>query len=353
MINIFDKQGYLDWKKIDKIANKCPFIFVVGGRGTGKTYGALLDVYKSGKPFLYIRRRKEQYEVVCKPDTHPFKALELEGVIPQLTTKPVAKGVTGIYKTELNEDDDTVATGTPIGYMSALSTFSNLRGMSFEEIEIIIFDEFIPEPHERPIKNEAQAFFNLYETVARNRELKGRPPVKVLLLANANDIANPLYVELGLVKKAEEMMRKNQTVSVDEKRGLCMVYLDHSPISERKKHTALYKLTANKDSEFNQMALDNRFYQDESALIKSCKLTEYIPVVTVNGITIYKHKSEKHYYVSTHKTGTCREYGTSYAEKKRFMNHHMNLWMSYLRNNVIFEEYLCLVCFEQAFDSTK
>lgn len=351
-LNIYDKQGYLDWKRIMSLTKKCPFIFCVGGRGTGKTYGALQYVYNTKKPFLYLRRTKTQFELSSKTETNPFKALELDGAVPILATKPVAKDLTGLYHTE-EDDDKYVPVGLPIGYMSALSTFSNLRGMSFEEIEYIIFDEFIPEPHERPIKNEAQAFLNLIETVNRNRELKGRDPVKVLCLANANDIASPLYVELGIVKKSEQMMSTHKQVSIDERRGLCMIHLFNSAISERKKHTALYRLTANRDSEFNKMALENRYYTDDSAVIKSCNLNEYIPLVSINGITIYQHKSDRLFYVSTHKTGTCREYGNSAAEKRRFLNNHGSLWVAYLHNRVWFEEYLCLVCFENAFDPSK
>lgn len=353
-INIYDQNGYLDWGKIMKVTTKCPFIFCVGGRGTGKTYGALKYVYFTRKPFLYLRRTKTQFELTSKTETNPFKALEMDEVVPPVATKAVAKDLTGLYQCELDEEEEKVIpVGEPFGYMSALSTFSNLRGMSFEEIEYILFDEFIPEPHERPIKNEAAAFLNLVETVNRNRELKGRDPVKVICLANANDIANPLYIELDIVKKSEQMMEKHKSLSIDEQRGLCMIHLFASPISERKKHTALYRLTANKNSEFNQMALNNRFYKDESALIKSCPLSEYTPIVSISNITIYQHKSRREYYVSTHKTGSCREYGSSYAEKKRFMNNHSSLWMAYLHNKIIFEEYLCLVLFESAFDTTK
>ena len=352
-INIYDKQGYLDWDKIMKLTKSCPFIFCVGGRGTGKTYGALKYVYNTHRPFLYIRRTKTQFELTSKTETNPFKALEMDDAIPPVITKSIAKDLTGLYIGEINDDDKFVPIGEPFGYMSALSTFSNLRGMSFEEIEYILFDEFIPEPHEKLIRNEAQAFLNLVETVNRNRELKGRPAVKVICLANANDIANPLYVELDIVKKSEQMMSNHKTLSIDERRGLCMIHLFASPISERKKHTALYKLTTTKSSDFNNMALDNRFYKDESALIRSCNLNEYTPIVTVSNITIYQHKSRREFYVSTYKTGTCREYGTSYAEKKRFMNNHMTLWMAYLHNKIIFEEYLCMVLFEQAFDATK
>lgn len=355
MLNIYDKLGYLDWGKIMKVTSKCPFIFCVGNRGCGKTYGCLDYVLKTGKPFLYIRRTKIQFEMASKTETNPFKALERDGKCPPIVCKSVSKDLTAFYKGEYDEEKDELnPVGEPIGYASSLSTFANLRGVSFEEIEFIIWDEFIKETHEKnTIKHEAQAFLNLCETVGRNRELQSRDPVKVICLANANDIANPIYLELDLVKKSERMMEKKQNISIDEKRGLCMIHLSDSPISERKKHTSLYRLTANKNSSFNQMALQNRYYKDESAYIKSCNLNEYIPLVSINGITIYKSKSERLYYVSTHKTGVCKEYGSSPAEKKRFYKNNMSLWMAYLNNRVIFEEYLCLVLFENAFDITK
>lgn len=354
-INIFDKQGYLDWNKIFKVTKKCPFIWVTGGRGTGKTYGCLEAVWNTKQTFMYLRRTQKQADIVSKPDTHPFKALEADKKVPILTTKSVAKDLTGVYIAEQSEDGDKyVASGLPRCYIGSVSTFSSLRGLSFEEVKYLVYDEFCPEPHEKAIKNEAAAFLNVCETIGRNRELKGEDPLKVICLANANDIANPYFVELGLVKKAEQMMREKQTISIDEERGLCIIYLDHSPISERKKHTALYKLTANKDSQFNQMALQNRYYTDESALIRTCRLPgEWIPICCINGITIYKHKANRTFYVSTHKIGSPKTYGSSYAEKKRFLNNHISLWGAYLRNNIIFEEYLCLVLFENAFDASK
>lgn len=354
-INIFDKNGYLDWDKIFKIAEKCPFIWVTGGRGTGKTYGCLEKVWRTGEPFMYLRRTQKQADIASKPETHPFKKLEEDGKVPMLTTKTVAKDLTGIYLAEPNEDGDKIiATGNYRGLIAALSTYSSCRGLNMSEIKTIIFDEFCPEPHEKSIKQEASCLWNLYESIDRNRQLSGESPLKLICLANANDIANPYFVDLGLVKKAEEMMREKQRISIDEKRGLCIIYLDYSPISERKKHTALYKLTANKDSQFSQMALQNRYYTDESAVIKPQKLPgEWIPVCRINGITIYKHKSNRTFYVSTYSTGTCKQYGSSYAEKKRFLNHFLYLWTAYLRNQIMFEEYLCLVLFENAFDTSK
>lgn len=352
-INLYDKNGYLNWKKIMQISKHCFMCTVTGNRGCGKTFGCLDYVYHTGKPFLYLRRTKTQFELSCKDETHPFKALEAAGRVEPLTVKAVAKDLTGLYHYEEDEKGKRLPVGAAIGYMSAISTFSNLRGMSFEEIEYIIIDEFIPEPHERPIKNEAQAILNMIETVNRNRELQGREPVKVILMSNANDIACPLFIELDLVKKCEQMMQKKQEVSIDENRGLCMIHLSFSPISEMKKHTALYKLTAKSSKEFNAMALDNRYWMDDSVMIRPEPITEFTPYVTVANVSIYRHKSERRYYVTQFKTGTCREYGTSAAEKERFINNYYFLWDSFLNNRVYFENYLAFTLFQNAFDTTK
>jgi hypothetical protein len=41
----------------------------------------------------------------------------------------------------------------PIGYTCALSTLSNMRGFDASDIQLLICDEFIPEKHERLLKN--------------------------------------------------------------------------------------------------------------------------------------------------------------------------------------------------------
>ena len=92
--------------------------------------------------------------------------------------------------------------------MLALSTISNVRGFDATDRDVLIYDEFIPERHERPIKDEATAFFNAIETIQRNRELEGKDPLTVLCLANANELANPLFIELKLVKRAMALIRK-------------------------------------------------------------------------------------------------------------------------------------------------
>ena len=179
------------------------------------------------------------------------------------------------------------------------------------------------------------------------RELKGEKPLQVLCLANANDLANPIFLELGLVRKAEQMRRKGQENSIDKERGVGLFILDKSPISAQKRNTALYKLS--RGSEFSRMSLENDFANEDIGRIKTQPLGEFRPVVTVGEITVYKHKSRGEYYVSTHKAGSCAEFGSGDTDKNRFRRAYGWIWQEYMKNNIIFEEYLCEVLLNRYF----
>ena len=204
---------------------------------------------------------------------------------------------------------------------------------------MLIYDEFIPERHERPIKNEGAAFLNAYETINRNRELSGKPPLQVICLANANDLSNAIFIELGLVRKAEQMKRKGQEISVDRKRGIGIFMLSESPISDLKRNTALYRLTSG--SEFERMSIDNDFAGRDYANVVVRPLVEYRPVVAVGEICIYTHKNTNKLYVSLHTTGSPPTYTSGEADLKRFSRAYSWVWMEYMENNVEFEEILC------------
>lgn len=343
-MNIYQNSGYIDIRRI--MALDLPFNFIVGGRATGKTYTSLETVKADGIKFIYMRRTQSQADMINKQEFSPFKSLNDDHGW-NIGTAALSKYNAGFYETQETEDGGRCCIGSPIGYTCALSTVSNMRGFDASDVQLLIYDEFIPEKHERPIKNEGAAFLNAYETINRNRELKGKPALQVLCLANANDLANPIFMELGIVRKAEQMRRKGQEISIDQQRGVGLFILDRSPISSAKQETALYKLA--RGSEFYRMSLSNDFASEEIGTIKPQPLSEYRPIVTVGEITIYKHKARRTYYVSTHKTGTPPEFGTGDTDRTRFSRSYGWIWQEYLRNNIIFEEYLCEILLNKMF----
>jgi hypothetical protein len=328
---IYLPSGYLNIRGI--LAYKCTFNFIVGGRATGKTYGALSTVLEDDIKFMLMRRTQAQADLINKPDFSPFKPVCDDRHI-EITTASVSK-----YNAKFMLNDET------IGYTCALSTIANMRGFDASDVKLLIYDEFIPERHERPIKQEGAAFLNAYETMNRNRELKGKRPLTVLCLANAFDIANPIFLEQGLVGIAEKMKQNGRELYIDRDKSILILMPDSNKIMTKKSATALYKLT--EGSEFSKMALKNDFIYNPTDNIRSMPLREFKPLVTVGEITIYKHKSKRLYYVSEHRTGDPPEYTTDEINLKRYQKAFgMRFYRLYMQNCFKFENMLTKSIFE-------
>lgn len=341
-MNLFLPSGYLDMFRI--ISIKTPYIFVIGARGTGKTYGALKYALESGTPFVFMRRTQTQVDLIKNDAFNPFKAVD-----PDIMVKNINKNLSGIYRGEFDsETQKLVPVGAPLGYMLALTTVSNIRGFDASMIELIIYDEFIGEKHERAINGEGNAVLNAYETINRNRELMGKDPVKMLLLANSNDLVNAVFVDLKLVKIAEKLQKSHNNIYQDFNRGLTIIMVKESPISQKKKQTALYKLVG--DGDFSAMSLDNRFIEDIGDNIKAMPLNEYRPVVFVGELAIYEHKARKEYYITDHKSGAAEDIDVSDIGLARFRKSYYYIWLMYLQRKVIFESYMHQKIFEKYFN---
>lgn len=343
-MNLYDKDGWLNYDVIYNIP--ATFIFIVGARGIGKTYGGVDYLITNKIPFMFTRRTQTQASLASNPLTSDIiKPIKARSIDDTFTTEKLSKTVDGLY---LQRGDDT-PDSLPFAYVTSISTGSNLRGFNGDNIKCIFFDEFIGQPEERPIKEEANAFLNLYETLNRNREISGQDPIKVIAAANSFNLANPLFIKLGLVTIAEKMRRKNREYYLDKKRGVCVIQPLGSPISEAKKSTAVYKLVG-EHSDFAEMALNNAYQNDISDQIKSMPLDNYAIVVTFGDISIYKAKSGKHYYITEHISGTpAAVYNDTASDRIRFRSDYRSLWMAYLKKRIYFENYLVQTLFENAF----
>lgn len=345
-MDIFNENGYVDIPKIKSFAktNDIYFLFIYGGRGTGKTYGELQDVVKSSTSFLYVRRLAAQYDILRTPEGMPFRALNNDHNW-NIGFKNLNKYLSAFYEMQPNEDGKLQPSGPALGLMSSLSTFANLRSVDFSSIDEIILDEFIPQAGERPIRDEADVIFNMYETVNRNRELQGRDPVLLICLANANELANPVFLELGLVREAEKLRKESRPYKLIPKRHMMLVDLAKSAISQAKSTTALYDLT--RGTEFYDMAIHNNFAYEERGRIEPRNIANYKPLVTVGEITIYKDRSKTEYYVTQHRQGSPRTFGSGKKELQRFRRAYGYLWDAYMLNRIIFEDYLNEILFDK------
>ena len=326
-MGIYLSSGYLDFAPV--FNSKLPYHFIIGGRGIGKTYGALKYAKDHDIKIMYMRRTQSQADIAGNPVFSPYKSINRDDG-SNIQMKPISK-----YNSLIAEMDTEGTVLKELGYTCALSTISNIRSFDASDIDALIYDEFIPEQHERAIKDEAAALFNALETIGRNRESQGKPPLKLIALSNSNDLTSPILKELNLIGVIRRMESKNLSLWQDPKRGISLVIPKQSPISGQKSKHSLYQLT--RGSQFQSMALSNQFGNDDFQNIKSRPLNEYKALVKVGEIYIYRHKSMQHYYCTKHGSGNIHAFGDSRIELARFRALYPWLYQAYLNRIILFE----------------
>ena len=168
---------FIDVRPIREYAEKinCPYIGIIGGKGTGKTYGcidmAIQDFYKSDMkhPFFYVRRYDKTFTksicgnllnihrqtiINCSGGMH--NTAELMGKVYEVMNKSITS--TGIEKrTHKNI----------IAYCRSMNNVETETGDDKGEISCGIYDEFLSRSGE--LKDEFLKLQILHSNMLRNR----------------------------------------------------------------------------------------------------------------------------------------------------------------------------------------
>ena len=331
-MQIFDKNGFLNVPEIAKI--DAPFKILIGARQIGKTYGLSKYLVDNDKRFIYMRRQSSEIEfIVANDEDNPFmKVYRTENNTDYgMVFRKSGKYIYNIYNM-MDEKQEYIK-----GIALSLTSVAKIRGFSADKYTDIFYDEFIPEKHVHKIAYEADALFNAYETINSNRELDGKKPVNLWLLANANNLNNPILSAMGLINHIEKMITKGQSFSYLQDRGIVIVYAQGSPISDRKRKTALYK--AVRSEQFKNMALDNDFSYNDFSNIISQKLIEYKPLLVIDGITILIHKNTEKIY-AINKALPCKYiYSNSDSDIRAAKMRFDSLFLYYIDNCFYFDSF--------------
>lgn len=318
--------------------SECTFQLFIGARGVGKTYSALeyVALRESRKKFIYLRRIQNEIDKALTEYANPFKSVCRSHRGLEITCDK-SEDIGIFYREDGGEQ-------TSIGYALALSTFSKLRGMDFSDCDIIIFDEMIPERHTHRIAHEGDAFFNLYETINRNREFSGELPLRVYMLANAINLNNPILLSMNLVSTIAEMSVKGQSKFTDKKRSIYIELINNQKFRTAKEATALYRLTGG--TTFQEQALDNKFAYDDMSLIREkVPLNEYVPAFTFGKYTVYKHKSKSQMYIAMRKSSATKRYEECDADIM-YWRFAPNYRLAILNRSVFFDSYETKLVFD-------
>lgn len=267
------------------------FNFFLGGRGIGKTYSVLSYAFLSELSFLYVRSTETQIKTCLSPDRgNPFKKWASDHK-RNIYIKS-GEDINDIVEVSGSEKEGNESFRS-WGYAVSLSTFENLRGADFQHIDLIIYDEFI---QTKTLAYDAwRAFLNMYESVNRNREIEGREAVRVLFLANTQELANPILSGFDLVNNIEKLKLTGQKKF---SRGDIYVELCESAVSKMKEKSVLYRNLKEDDAYLDEAIRNNFSRNDFSGIQKPKNLREWKPLCMVDDVTIWKHKSRHEFYCS-------------------------------------------------------
>lgn len=312
-----------------------------GGRGIGKSYSAydylLKQFNEHGKRFLYIRDTKVALEIASSSHGNCFKRYNRDKKI-NINSKYNSRLGTGlIYNGEHKEEN-------LIGYSCAFSTFSNVRGTDYSDIDIMLFDECVNQDGDKTrLSNPANSFYHMIETVNRNRALLGEEEITIIMLSNCIDLSDPLLVGIKFTTILTKMILNSQNEMYMPERSLFIKKYRMEQVSKEKQEKSFLYKFANDSAFVDESIIGNFKNKDFTLVAPKMKISEYKPYICFSDITIYKHKSKELYYAKN-KSIKSSQYVYTELEQDKFKEDFYWAYKIIRRNNLLkVDDYATLV----------
>lgn len=266
-------------------------IITYSKRGGGKTYSTLKYMKENKKIFVFMKRTNDDVDNMCEDvknplavDLSPFKPLNRDlGCNVHLYS--IKTGLGAFYECLQDENGKNTPTGAPIGYVLSANAVTKYKGYDLSECDYMIYDEFIPRPWERVNRHEGDQILDMYETISRDRVKRGRNELILIMLANATQIANPMFSILDLIDTASEMNIHGTEYNYIEDRGILLHQLPANfDVTEDTKKTGIQRAMAN--TQWGTMAYEGTFAYDDFSSIGRDRMKGYTPVCAI----LYKNK---------------------------------------------------------------
>ena len=323
-LGIYTKDGWLDIPAIRTLG--CWLNVIIGARQVGKTYGVTKDLLYRGNPFMFMRRTSEELQAICgDPDLDPWIKLDKEGYSVRMEKIPGSK----TYAIgDINPETGKIENRRGMGI--SLSTVATVRGFSGDQYTDLVFDEFIPEEYVIVRKSMGDAFVNALKTISGNRELEGRPPLVVWLLANANSIQSPILQSLNLLDDLDDLIRGGKEWKITSN-NVFLAMPRSETITAQQSETPLMRQI--KGGKAYDMMVSNQFAYDNLTKIKKHDLKGWIPYLNIGSLGIWT--SGTHLYVTTTK-GKAPSYQDTPDDLRRLDRDHMELRLMYTNGYMSF-----------------
>ena len=271
---------------------QCWCYIVWSPRGVGKTYGALAYALSKKIIPVYIKRTKNDVNLICNEnkigfDASPYVPINRDYHIG-VKAKRLDDGIGAFYF----KDD-----ARPVSYVVALSAAKSLKGFDLSEADWMLFDEFIPQAGEVVRHTEGEQILDLYMTISRDREKRGRKPLKMILFANAENIATPITEALEVIDTMADMNVKGNEYHEDHDRGILL----HRIMSGGSSAETSGIYAAMKNTVWGRKSFGGEFANNDFSCVMQLSLKGCKPVCSFTYKDkvhyIYRRNSDASYYV--------------------------------------------------------
>ena len=295
---------------------------IIGERGVGKTYGFKTFVVKrflnKNKQFAYIRRYDTDLEasVGSTNDNKFFEQIKRE--FPN-----------GEFKISKNKKVRKLYINNKIcGYALPLSAADSLKSSSYENVDTIIYDEFMLKEGstQHYLKNEPEIILDLIETIGRLRD------IRVYCLGNAISSTCPLmsYFNITLPYNTDIKIYKEGTIAIE--------YIKNEKYREVKKASRFGKLIDG--TKYGKYAIDNEFLTDSKAFIKKKdKNAKFYFILILNGKSygVWRDFKNQLLYISNDIDPNCPIklviHEEDHNESTVLAKVRSNFWFSQIKNH--------------------
>ena len=244
------------------------FYVIVGNRSAGKTYACkkrgINNFIKKGEQFVYVRRYENDlkdslptfFDDIIKNNEYPDYEFKVDG--------------TKLYcRMKVDENKKQTWTKEDVcGYGVVLSTADNKKSISYPNVTLIIYDEFMLDSQssmQRYLKNEPRSLMSLYETVARPGT--EHPRCILFMLSNSISINNPYFLTWDLQMPDTSKPDKNgKYIWHHPKRSIIVENVKKSEMVEAKKQHEFYTIT--KGTGYDDFSIDNSFINDDETFVE-------------------------------------------------------------------------------------
>lgn len=273
-------------------------------RGVGKTYGALKGALIREEPIVYIKRTIEDVNLICSAseafDTSPYKPINRDMGF-NIKPKKIANGVGAFY---YMSHDGEILNPVPVAYCVALSAIKNVKGIDLSDCELMIFDEFIPQISEtRVLSSEGEALLDVYATVSRDREKRGREPLKLILFANSENLYCPVVEELQIMDNIAHVAMFKKEYDYIEDRAILIHHVRLEVTEEEK--TGIYKVM--KGTAWFRKSFEGEFSKNDFSNVAKETLKSFIPVMEIKYKEgkFYIYKKGIQYFITKQRSNKC------------------------------------------------